>query len=224
MWACSKNHVFVLHPKWVSPRPRLLLQRGPRAWLRCQRASHPENAASTIRETEVWVGKVEAYCDVRKRRAVKKKVEGENRFPPRKRSERCPGGRAAKPSTPIGPEDRVLERLKSASGGDRELWREGRSKPNPKAEIPTFRVGRSQKTAGRDHRSPFGRLVVLSEGGTAKPEGPSSGLPPARRASLILQPDPAADRSCGGRNGAFPPRCAHRGTVPGSAGSGLALN
>lgn len=114
---------------------------------------------------------------------MKKKVEGENRFPPPKRSERCPGGRAAKPSTPIGPEDRVLERLKSASGGDRELWGEGRSKPNPKAEIPTFRVGRSRKTAGRDHRSPFGRLVVLSEGGTAKPEGPSSGLPPARRIS-----------------------------------------
>lgn len=76
---------------------------------------------------------------------------------------------------PIGPEERVLERLKSGSGDDRKLWGEGRNKPKPKAEISTFRVGSSRNTAGRDHMSSFERLVVLSKGGitlsTAKPQG-----------------------------------------------------
>lgn len=83
--------------------------------------------------------------------------------------------RAGKSSTPISPEERVLERLKSGSGGDRELWGEGQSKPKPRAEMSTFRVRSSRETAGRDHMSPFGRLAVLSEGGsmlsTAKPQG-----------------------------------------------------
>lgn len=35
LWAQSKNHWFVLHPKPVSPRPHLL-QHGPCTWLRCQ--------------------------------------------------------------------------------------------------------------------------------------------------------------------------------------------
>ena len=91
------------------------------------------------------------------------------------RSERCPGGRAGKPSTPISPEERVLDRVKSGSGDDRKLWGQGRSKPKLKAEISTFRVSSSRKTAGRDHMSSFGWLAVLSEGGstlsTAKPQG-----------------------------------------------------
>lgn len=37
-----------------------------------------------VRETEECVGKVETYCDMRKRRAVKEKVVGEKGFPPRR--------------------------------------------------------------------------------------------------------------------------------------------
>ena len=34
LWAQSKNHRFVLHPKRISPRTHLWLQHGPWAWLR----------------------------------------------------------------------------------------------------------------------------------------------------------------------------------------------
>lgn len=104
------------------------------------------------------------------------------------------------------------------------LWGEGRSKPKPKAKMSTFRVRSSKKTAGRAHMNLFVRLVVLNEGGCK-----SSRILQQRASSVLLfltrsSADPAADLSWGGRAGAFPSWChTHRGTNPGSAGSGPAF-
>lgn len=61
---------------------------------------HSENAASMVRQTEVRVGKVKPYCDVRKRRAVKKKVVGEKGFPPQRAQSTVQKGEQGSPMCP----------------------------------------------------------------------------------------------------------------------------